>query len=57
MSKALTKIMLGRIRTRFVQSGALWAQDGDKLLEEGTTELKDLEDVLRANSNLIYCVD
>lgn len=57
MSTAMTKIVLGRIRTRFTQSNALWAQDGDKLLEEGTTELKELREVLRANSNLIYPID
>ena len=54
---ALTKIMLGRIRTRFSQSNALWAQDGDKILEEGTTELKELREILRLNSNLIFLID
>jgi hypothetical protein len=57
MSVALTKIVVGRIRTRFVQSGALWTQDGDKILEEGNTELKELREVLRANSNLVYPID
>lgn len=57
MSVALTKITLGRIRTRFNQSNALWAQDGDKLLEEGNNELKELREVLRANTNLIYGID
>lgn len=57
MCLALTKIILGRIRTRFTQSNALWAQDGEKLLEEGTTEKKELEEVLRANSNLAYPID
>ena len=57
MSVALTKVVLGRIRTRFSQSNALWAQDGDKLLEEGNTELKELREILRNNSNLIYGID
>lgn len=57
LSTALTKIVLGRIRTRFTQSNALWAQDGEKLLEEGNTEKKELEEILRANSNLIYPMD
>lgn len=57
LSTALTKIVLGRIRTRFTQSNALWAQDGEKLLEEGNTEKKELEELLRANSNLIFPVD
>lgn len=57
MSVALTKITLGRIRTRFSQSNALWAQDGEKLLEEGNTELRELRELLRTNSNLIYQID
>ena len=57
ISTALTKIVLGRIRTRFTQSNALWAQDGERLLEEGNTELKELREVLRTNSNLIFGID
>lgn len=54
---ALTKVVLGRIRTRFSQSNALWTQDGDKILEEGNTELKELREVLRLNSNMTYLID
>ena len=54
MSIALTKIALGRIRTRFTQSGALWSQDGETMLTEGTTEFKELRDLLRSNSQMIY---
>ncbi|MBP5694620.1 MAG: hypothetical protein J6X03_04160 [Bacilli bacterium] len=54
MSLALVKIQLGRIRTKFTQSNALWTLDGEKLLQEGTEELKELREVLRANSNLVY---
>jgi hypothetical protein len=57
MCVSLTKITLGRIRTRFSQSNALWAQDGEKLLEEGNTELKELREVLRTNANLAYSID
>ena len=57
LSVAFTKIVLGRIRTRFSQSNALWAQDGDKLLEEGNTDLRELREILRANSNLIFGID
>ena len=53
----MTKIVLGRIRTRFTQSNALWVQDGEKILEEGNTELKELREVLRLNSNMIYLID
>lgn len=54
---AMTKVVLGRIRTRFAQSNALWTQDGDKILEEGNTELKELRELLRLNSNMIYLID
>ena len=54
---ALTKVVLGRIRTRFTQSNALWTQDGDKILEEGNTELKELRETLRVNSNMVYILD
>ena len=54
---ALTKVVLGRIRTRFTQTNALWTQDGDKILEEGNTELRELRETLRLNSNLIIVLD
>ena len=54
---ALTKIVLGRIRTRFTQSNSLWVQDGDKILEEGNTELKELREILRVNSNMVFLLD
>ena len=54
---ALTKVVLGRIRTRFAQTNALWTQDGDKILEEGNTELKELREILRVNSNMVYILD
>ena len=57
MSLAMVKIALGRIRTRYTQNNAQWAQDGDKLLEEGNTELKELREVLRINSTYFYVGD
>ena len=54
---ALTKVVLGRIRTRFGQTNALWTQDGERLLEEGNTDLKELREVLRLNSNMQYLID
>lgn len=57
LSTALTKIALGRIRTRFTQSNAIWTQDGEKMLEEGNTELKELREVLRVNANMVYPID
>lgn len=57
MSVAMAKIAVGRIRTRYKQSGAVWEQDGDTILSEGTTELKELRERLTVNSNLIQIVD
>ena len=57
MSLDLVKIQIGRIRTKFTQSNALWTLDGDKLLEAGNTDLKELREILRANSNMAYPID
>lgn len=57
MSVAYGKIALGRIRTKFTQSNALWTLDGDKLLEEGNTELNALREELKDNMNLYTPID
>ena len=57
LSVALTKVTLGRIRSKYSLSNALWGIDGEKLLEEGNTDLKELREVLRANSQLIFPID
>ncbi len=57
LSKALTKITLGRIRGRFTQSNALWSQDGDTLLQEGQTELSEVRQHLMKNTQLLYAFD
>ena len=57
LSIALTKITLGRIRSRFTQSNALWAQDGETMLNEGNAELTDIREKLLASSQLIYGID
>ena len=57
LSVALSKIALGRIRSKFTQSNALWTLDGPTLLQEGNEELKELRETLRTNSNLILPID
>lgn len=57
MCIALTKIAVGRIRSRYTQSNALWTQDGDKILQEGLDEYKAIQDYLRDNMDLIQGVD
>lgn len=57
MTIAMTKILVGRIRTRYVQTNALWTQDGANILEEGKNELAILRDHLINNADLFVPVD
>ena len=57
LSLALVKIALGRIRTRFTQSNSLWPMDGEKILQEGIDEYKELTETLRTNSTYFYVLD
>ena len=57
LSLAQTKVTLGRIRTRYVQSNALWSQDGDTILQEGKEELESIRQMLLDNSELTYPID
>lgn len=54
---AYTKIIVGRIRSKFTQSNALWTLDGPTLLEEGNNELTNLQETLRANSKVTFPLD
>lgn len=54
---AQSKINVGRIRSRYAQSGALWAQDGDTILTEGKEEMNALREKLSAATQLTYVVD
>jgi len=54
---AQTKVVVGRVRTKFKQSNALWVLDGDTLLQEGTTELTALREELKASTQLVYGID
>ena len=57
MSVAYTKIAIGRIRSKYTQTNALWTLDGAQMLEEGNTELSQLREDLVANNNLMRPVD
>ena len=57
LAVALAKIAVGRVRSRYSLSGALWTQDGEKLLQEGNDELAQLREFLTANHNLAYPID
>lgn len=57
LAVALTKITVGRIRSRYTQTNALWTQDGERLLEEGNAELTELRTYLATNNQLLYPID
>lgn len=57
MSVAITKQTVGRVRTKFKQSNALWAIDGDALLEEGNSEMTALRQELKDSTQLFYLYD
>lgn len=57
LSKALTKITLGRIRGRYTQSNALWISDAATMLSEGQSELSELRNYLQQNTQLLYAID
>lgn len=54
---AHSKIVVGRVRSKFKQPNAPWSLDGDQLLSEGTTELNDLREKLQENAQLVYGLD
>ena len=57
LSLAEVKIALGRIRTRYRQTSALYEDDGDTILAEGTAEAADIRTTLRANADLVLPLD
>lgn len=57
LSLALTKVTIGRIRSRYTQSNALWQGDGETILQEGQEELKELREALVNNSELYFPID
>lgn len=57
MSKALTKVTLGRIRGRFTQTNSLWVSDAETMRTEGNTELSELRAYLQTNTQLLYGID
>ena len=57
MSKALTKVTLGRIRGRYTQSNALWTSDAETMLQEGQNELTELRTYLAKNTQLLFPID
>lgn len=57
LAVATTKVILGRLRTRYTQSNALWTQDGETILSEGKAELDAIRAELKESTQLFYPVD
>ena len=57
LSIALTKVIVGRIRSRYTQSNALWQGDGQQILDEGTAELATIREHLQNNTQLCFPID
>lgn len=57
LSVAIAKVTVGRVRTKFKQSNALWTLDGDQILEEGSAELVALRQELKDSTQLCYGID
>lgn len=57
MCVATAKITVGRIRTRYSQSNAIWTQDGNTILDEGNSELNTLREQLQRDTQLCYGID
>ena len=57
LSTGLVQIMLGRIRSRFVQSNALWTMDGETMLAEGNKLVDETREKLRQYAQLTYGID
>ncbi len=57
LSVAIAKVTVGRVRTKFKQSNALWELDGSQILEEGNTELAAIRQELKDSTQLCYGVD
>ena len=57
LSVAYGKIALGRIRTRYTQTNALWTMDGEQMLTEGNEELVNIREELVNNTNLMNPID
>ena len=57
LSLAHSKVILGRVRSRYTQSGALWSGDGETILTEGNNELTALREQMRVANDFALPLD
>lgn len=57
LALAMTKEVLGRIRSKFTPSNATYTLDGNTLLSEAQSELADIREFLDTNSDVLFPMD
>jgi len=57
LAVAKTKVIIGRVRTRYTQANALWTHDGQMILEEGNNELNAIREYLDTNASMLTPID
>lgn len=57
LATAMTKQIVGRIRSKYKLNSAQYELDGDTLLSEATSELAEIRQSLDANNDVLFVVD
>lgn len=57
LATAYAKLVIGRIRAKYTLNSSSYSLDGDKLLEEANTEIKEIKDYLIANQDIVFPID
>lgn len=56
-SLAMTKVILGRIRSKYTLNSSQYSLDGDTMLSEGNSELQDIRNTLQNNNDSLFVID
>lgn len=56
-SLAMTKVILGRIRSKYQLNSSQYSLDGDTMLSEGNAELQEMRTTLQNNTDSLFVID
>lgn len=56
-SLAMTKVILGRIRSKYSLNSSQYSLDGDTMLSEGNSELQEIRSTLQNNNDSLFVID
>lgn len=56
-SLAMTKVILGRIRSKYSLNSSQYTLDGDTILSEGNAELAEIRTTLQNNTDSLFVID